>query len=170
MKNEEKASSRSSVVISGDSQSDAVQSLPMSRADYLLSHLAKECSEVAIRCTKAQMFGLNEIQPGQELTNRERILYEFADILAIADVMREVGILPDMNALSPEVEARVREKKVKAASFRNYSRDLGRLTATQPEDDFKTRNVESLGLASSQIDSSSLQSEVEIKERLEAGE
>lgn len=103
------------------------QGLPMSRADYLLSHLAQECCEVAIRCTKAQHFGLGEVEPGQPLTNQERILYEFADVLAIADVMREVGILPDMNALSPEIESRIREKKVKAAKFRNYSRDLGRV-------------------------------------------
>ncbi len=101
---------------------EAKQDLPMSRADYLLSHLAQECNEIAIRCTKAQMFGLDEVQPGQEFTNRERIIYELCDLLAMCEVMSDEGVLPNL-APGERVEA----KKVKAAHFSNYSRELGRL-------------------------------------------
>lgn len=101
------------------------QNTPMNRADYLLSHLAQECNEVAIRCTKAQMFGLDEIQPGQEFTNRERITHELADLLAMCETMRDEGVLPDMSGI--ETDIRIGEKKDKAAKFANYSRELGRL-------------------------------------------
>jgi hypothetical protein len=106
----------------------APQSIPMSRADYLLSHLAQECCEIAIRCTKAQMFGLDEIQPGQEFTNRERIMHELCDLLATGETMRDEGVLPEY---APE--ERMEAKKVKAAKFSDYSRQLGRLeAATEP--------------------------------------
>lgn len=101
------------------------QNTPMNRADYLLSHLAQECNEVAIRCTKAQMFGLDEIQPGQELTNRERIMREMADVLALCEIMRDEGILFDIE--HETCDPLVTEKKAKAVHFSGYSRELGRL-------------------------------------------
>lgn len=101
------------------------EQLPLSLADYLLSHLAQECNEVAIRCTKAQMFGLNEIQPEQEFTNRERILHELCDLLALCEVMKDRGILPDMEG--GETNDRVDAKKLKAEKFRFYSIELDRL-------------------------------------------
>lgn len=98
---------------------------PMCRADYLLSHLAQECNEVAVRYTKAQMFGLDEVQPGQEFTNRERILHELCDLLATCETMKDEGVLPDM--AGTETHDRVTAKKEKAAHFSDYSRELGRL-------------------------------------------
>lgn len=103
------------------------QDLPMSYADYLLSHLAQECCEIAIRCTKAQHFGLDEIQPEQSLTNRQRIQEELCDLYALVDEMQESEIL---NAFSRrDYQARISAKLRKAAAFRDYSRDLGRLAA-----------------------------------------
>lgn len=100
---------------------------PMSRVDYLLSHLAQECCEIAVRCTKAQMFGLDEIQPGQEFTNRQRIMHELCDLMALGETMRDEGILPDDAMRYPEVNQRIEDKKIKAATFSDYSRQLGRL-------------------------------------------
>lgn len=96
---------------------------PMSRVDYLLSHLAQECCEVAIRCTKAQHFGLDEVQPEQAHTNRERLLQEVFDLMGIVEILRDEGVLPDFSGLLIGIEA----KKVKAARFSSYSRELGRL-------------------------------------------
>lgn len=104
---------------------EAQQNLPMSVADYLLSHLAQECSEVAIRCTKAQMFGLDEVQPEQPLTNRERIAEEVADVTAMVELMQRVGVLPEFS--ERDIEARISAKHRKAQEFRVYSRQLGRL-------------------------------------------
>ena len=47
------------------------------KVDLLLDCLAEECAEVIQRVCKAQRFGLREVQPGQEMTNADRILYEF---------------------------------------------------------------------------------------------
>lgn len=100
------------------------QTLPMCRADYLLSHLAQECAEVIVRITKAQMFGLNEIQPGQDYTNWERIMHEMADVIAIGEVMNDEGVLARSFST---IDDYITRKKEKAAQFSDYSRELGRL-------------------------------------------
>lgn len=113
-----------------DSHKSAVSLLqkePMSRADNLLSHLAQECAEVAIRCTKAQMFGLLEVQPEQSLTNAERIAEELCDLYATVDELKCAGLLPLM--YEDEREARIHAKQRKATKFRRYSRELGRLVS-----------------------------------------
>lgn len=101
------------------------QKEPMSRADNLLSHLAQEACEVAIRCTKAQMFGLLEVQPEQSLTNAERIMEELCDLFATVGELERAGLLPHM--YESDREARIDTKRQKAAKFRGYSRELGRL-------------------------------------------
>lgn len=45
----------------------------MKRHEHLLSILAEECCEVGQRVSKALRFGLDEVQPGQDLSNAERI-------------------------------------------------------------------------------------------------
>lgn len=97
----------------------------MSFADYMLSHLAQECCEVAIRCTKAQHFGLDEVQPGQSLTNRQRIAEELCDLLAIIDELHASEILIPFSRR--DHQARISAKLRKAGEFRDYSRQLGRL-------------------------------------------
>jgi hypothetical protein len=103
------------------------EQLPLSLTDYLLSHLAQECCEIAVRCTKAQMFGLDEIQPEQEFTNRQRITHELCDLLALCEVMRDRGLLPDMDG--KETNERLDAKKIKAEKYRFYSVALNRLAA-----------------------------------------
>lgn len=102
-----------------------MQDTPMNRADYLLSYIAQECCEIAIRCTKAQMFGLKEVQPGQHLTNLERLLHEFVDLVAICEVAKDEGVLVDMDGET--TNRLVNDKKEKAENFSDYSRELGRL-------------------------------------------
>lgn len=69
-----------------------------------------------MRITKAQHFGLNEKEPGQDLTNQERVLYEFCDLLALCEVARDAGILPDV--AGGVTDGRVESKKLKAEKFR----------------------------------------------------
>jgi len=104
------------------SESKAKQS-PLSFADYLLSHIAQECAEIIVRITKAQHFGLDEKEPGQEFTNQERIAHEFCDLLALCEVATESGVLSN-TAMGSRIEA----KKLKAEKFREYSIELGRLS------------------------------------------
>lgn len=105
----------------------AEQPTPMNLDDYLLSHLAQECAEVIVRCTKAQHFGLDEVQPEQPLTNRQRIAEELADVQAMIFLMQDIGILPEFS--DRDLNARISAKHRKAKRFREYSRELGRLEA-----------------------------------------
>ncbi len=56
----------------------------------LLTILAEECCEVGQRVSKALRFGLMEVQPGQPLSNAERISEELGDLLATAEEMNDV--------------------------------------------------------------------------------
>jgi len=58
----------------------------------LLTLLSEECAEVIQRVTKALRFGLDEVQPGQHLTNAERILQEFADVQAVFAALEAKGL------------------------------------------------------------------------------
>lgn len=56
----------------------------------LLTILAEECCEVGQRVSKALRFGLMEVQPGQPLSNADRISEELGDLLATAEEMNDV--------------------------------------------------------------------------------
>lgn len=47
---------------------------------YILTKIAEEASEVAQRALKAAQFGPDQIEPGQELTNAERLIEEVYDL------------------------------------------------------------------------------------------
>lgn len=53
----------------------------MNSDQYHLCKIAEECSEVAQRALKAMQFGLDEIQPGQDQDNLERLVEEFQDLM-----------------------------------------------------------------------------------------
>lgn len=94
---------------------------PEPTEDY--SHLILSTSEggSAQRATKALRFGLDEIQKGQDLTNAERITYEFNDILATMELVKD------------ECDVEIRDdhmcalKKLKLAKYLKYSEELGTL-------------------------------------------
>ncbi len=64
----------------------------MNRLEHLLTIATEECAEVAQRLTKAQRFGLEQVQEDQDdkpeenperLSNRERIIREYYDLRAV---------------------------------------------------------------------------------------
>ena len=59
----------------------------------LLTILAEECCEVGQRVSKALRFGVEEIQPGQPLTNAQRISEEVGDIMGVVDRLVTLGLL-----------------------------------------------------------------------------
>lgn len=92
----------------------------MNKTEYLLVKLAEECVKTAQRATKALTFGLDEIQEGQELTNAERIVYEFNDIVTIIIELKRLGVIgkyinEDMIFL----------KRKKLDKYMEYSRSQG---------------------------------------------
>ena len=60
----------------------------MNREQYLLMKVMEECSELAVRASKAARFGLNQEQPEQDAgDNRERIIGEFNDLVAVLQML-----------------------------------------------------------------------------------
>lgn len=105
----------------------------MSPEENSLLHIAEECLEVAQECLltahrvmKALRFGGDETQPGQELTNAERIMAEFDDLTATIAVAQEAGLIP---LPSPE---RIAAKRAKILKYRALSEQLGTITPTPP--------------------------------------
>src|SRR3546814_14662572 len=70
----------------------------MNYDEYLLDVAAEECSEIAQRISNALRFSLGEVQPGQALTNAERIVGELVDLKAMVEMLEERG-LSDCEAL-----------------------------------------------------------------------
>ena len=90
--------------------------------DHLLSTLAEECAEVIQRITKAQRWGLSEVQPGQSLNNAERIRQELNDVRAVVEMLYEwhgVNLLHD--------NEQIRAKREKVLHFMKYARDIGEM-------------------------------------------
>ena len=98
----------------------------MDRREHLLTCLAEECTEVGQRVAKALRFGLDEIQAGQPLTNRQRIAEEYRDLVAVANILVEEGILAvhEMAVRQKDVEA----KRGKIERFMEISRREGVLS------------------------------------------
>ncbi len=97
----------------------------MNRIEHLLSILAEEGSEVAQRASKAMRFGLDEVQPGHELSNEQRIWAEMADIVAVGEMLTAAR---GRGGVDP---AAVQAKKAKVERFLEYSRQCGTLQEAQ---------------------------------------
>jgi hypothetical protein len=70
----------------------------MTLEDLNLVMLMEECAEVAHRASKQLRFGADEIQPGQPLTNRQRLRDELMDLLTVVDFLTDGGQLAPVNS------------------------------------------------------------------------
>ncbi len=76
---------------------------------YLLTCLSEECAEVIQACAKAQRFGPDDFWPEQGMTNAQAIMVELTDVLAVAEMLRDLGTLGDQ----PDFQERLDKKKAK---------------------------------------------------------
>lgn len=95
--------------------------MTMTEIEHVLSCLAEECCEVGQRVSKALRFGLNEVQEGQEMSNAERIAYEFKDLITIGYMLQSNGVLPDIIPTEEEAEAKV----AKVLKYIEYAKQQG---------------------------------------------
>jgi hypothetical protein len=97
--------------------------LAVNYREHLLTIAAEEAVEVAQRATKALRFGLMEVQPGQTLTNAERLMGEFHDLLAALEMLHDEAKLP-LRINRAAIDA----KRVQVEKFLAYSAELGTLS------------------------------------------
>lgn len=93
--------------------------LPTPREREILNIIIEECAEIQHRACKALRFGMGEVQPGQTLTNAERLADEIGDFGGILELADAEGI--------------VSEDRVLAASAVKR-RKLEKYMQTEPED------------------------------------
>jgi hypothetical protein len=104
----------------------------MNRTEHLLIILAEECAEVSQRVSKALRFGLNEVQPGQALTNEQRIWQEINDLAGVVEMIISARRSGGLSRIAVDA------KKAKVEKFLEYSQQCGTLMSgaerTQGED------------------------------------
>lgn len=94
----------------------------LNEEQYLQICCAEEAAEVAHRISKILRFGLNEVQPGQDKTNRTRLEDELVDFTAIVHLMGMKGIV---NMRHPDLQKSFEAKIDKVRKYMQYSRDRG---------------------------------------------
>lgn len=99
----------------------------MNITEMILCKVAEECNETAQRASKAMCFGLDEVQEGQGLTNAQRLVYEFNDIVAMMEILADNGLIQKPFFNQDMIEL----KKEKVEKWFQYSNDIGTLN-TKP--------------------------------------
>lgn len=97
----------------------------MNATEHLITCLGEEASEIAQDCCKSLRFGLNDVNvlKPKGPNNRERLLTELNQLLAVVSLLVEEGILP---AGWCDVDAQIAKKK-KVKKFMDYARNVGAL-------------------------------------------
>lgn len=96
--------------------------MKISKEEYLINCLGEEGVEIAQRVFKINRFGLNEIQPGQELNNLQRLQIEITDFVATLQMLAE--LMPEFDG-DIDLDAAVKRKQEKLKKYIKYSQDLG---------------------------------------------
>ena len=94
----------------------------MNRTEHLLACLAEECAEGAQAVGKALRFGLDDGYPGTDRKNADDIAKELNEMLAVAEMLREVGAIP-MRDLAHDIEV----KRARVEHYMNYAEQRGTL-------------------------------------------
>ena len=84
---------------------------------YLLK-IMEESMEVGQRASKAIQFGLEEVQPDQPLTNRERLIDELNDLFCVVEIGLGCSI---RNIIDDD---KMRTKYLKVEKYREYQKTL----------------------------------------------
>lgn len=94
----------------------------MNKSEHLLACLAEECAEVGQAVGKALRFGLNDKAPSHVLTNAEYIANELGDVVALVEMLQELGLIPALDGMHMEC------KKERVKHFMEYAEQRGALT------------------------------------------
>lgn len=101
--------------------------MKVNRPVYLLILLIEECAEIIHRSCKAIRFGMEEVQPGQELNNKTRLQMEMLNHAVVTELLLQEGIIRPFGMPS-EIDA----KRVKIQKYMLYSQKCGILELDHP--------------------------------------
>lgn len=106
----------------------------MTREDHLIVIVGEEAAEIAQRASKCARFGCEEVQPGQDKNNAERLLGEVSDLLTALEMLASINPAfrnanRTMNADTAKILGKNKQEKVE--EFLKYSAKRGRLSDDQ---------------------------------------
>jgi NTP pyrophosphatase (non-canonical NTP hydrolase) len=93
----------------------------MTTNEMLILQLGEECAEVAQMVSKTLRFGVDEVRPGQDLNNSQRLTEECTDLIAVIELLQAHGIVGEIWQLGKN------EKKEKVRRYLGYSKEVGTL-------------------------------------------
>ena len=64
-----------------------------SKEKEVMDILQEECAEVIQAVSKISRFGIDNFKPGKPKTNRDHLEEELGDMLAMIDIMLELGVI-----------------------------------------------------------------------------
>jgi NTP pyrophosphatase (non-canonical NTP hydrolase) len=65
----------------------------MNQEQEVMAILAEECAEVIQAISKCNRFGMDNFKPGKPKTNRQHLEEEVGDLVAMVDIMMDLGII-----------------------------------------------------------------------------
>lgn len=95
----------------------------MNKEQHYLLKLAEECNEVGKECSKAILFGLDDFEPNQDLSNKTRIENELSDLFSVMTGLVNMGYLDINNIISDSKRIR---KVIKLDKYFKLSCELNR--------------------------------------------
>ena len=81
------------------------------KSKEVMDILQEECAEVIQAVSKVSRFGIDNFKPGKPKTNREHLEEELGDLLAMVDILKELGIVNEQN-LDTAKKAKIEKLKV----------------------------------------------------------
>ena len=95
----------------------------MTRNENLLVTLMEECAEVQQSVSKALRFGLDNLSPVEQMRNKDLIMHEFYQLVAVVDMLVGDETLPQYD--SSKVLRIKASKQEKVLSYQKFSKDAG---------------------------------------------
>jgi NTP pyrophosphatase (non-canonical NTP hydrolase) len=77
----------------------------------VMNILSEECAEVIQAISKCHRFGMDNVKPGKPKTNREHLEEELGDLLAMVDILLDMGVVEAGTLESAKLAKIVKLKK-----------------------------------------------------------
>ncbi len=100
----------------------------MNVTEHLLTIAGEEGCEIAQRTSKALRFGVDEVEPGQLLTNKARIVDELHDLCAVLEMLGYVAFDEETAGRLVVDEKAMAMKRAKVRRFLDLSAAQGTLS------------------------------------------